>query len=160
MRIVLDTNVLVYAFLTPEFVAKVRRDEWLELHGKARRLYEKVLAGRHILFIPSVVLVELGAVISGMTRDENKARMVVENVKNIAWIVYDDPYFTEKCIEYGIKLRLSGFDTKIAACAIENSANLITDDRKFYEKFSQRADEYKIRVYLLRQMSINQIEQL
>jgi len=76
MRIVLDTNILVYAFLTPEFVAKVRMDEWLELHEKARRLYEKVLAGRHILFIPSVVLVELGAAISGITRDENKAGMV------------------------------------------------------------------------------------
>jgi len=26
MRLVFDTNVLVYAFVTPEFVAKARRD--------------------------------------------------------------------------------------------------------------------------------------
>ncbi|RJS88367.1 hypothetical protein CW700_08025 [Candidatus Bathyarchaeota archaeon] len=60
MRLVFDTNVLVYAFITPEFVARIREREWLELHRKASRLYEDVLAQEHTLFIPSSVLIELG----------------------------------------------------------------------------------------------------
>ena len=91
MHLVFDTNVLVYAFVTSEFVVKIRRKEWIELHAKASKLYEDVLAQRHTLFIPSIVLVELGSVIAGLTGDEEKARRTVENVKSVAWIVYDDP---------------------------------------------------------------------
>ncbi len=160
MRLVFDTNVLVYAFVTSEFVPKVRRGEWIELHSKASTLYEAVLTQKHVLFIPSVVLVELGSVIAGLTRDGEKARKAVENVKSVAWIVYDDPLFTEQAINYGISFRLSGFDTAIATCTIINSANLITNDRKFYEKFSPKTVEYGLKVCFLRQMRMNEIEKL
>lgn len=43
MLLVTDTNVLVYAFLSPEFVPKARREEWLSLHRKANILYEDIL---------------------------------------------------------------------------------------------------------------------
>jgi len=160
MHLVFDTNVLVYAFVTSEFVVRVRRKEWIELHAKASKLYEDVLAQRHTLFIPSIVLVELGSVIAGLTGDEEKARRTVENVKNVSWIVYDDPLFTEQSINYGIEFRLSGFDTKIATCAIVNYANLITNDKKFYDKISSKAEEHGIKVYLLRQISMEEIEGL
>lgn len=160
MCLVFDTNVLVYAFATSKFVARVRRKEWIELHTKTSTLYENVLTQKHVLFIPSVVLIELGSVIAGLTRDDEKARKAVENVKSVAWIVYDDLLFTEQAINYGISFRLSGFDTTIATCTIINSANLITNDRKFYEKFSPITEEYGLKIYFLRQMSMKEIEKL
>jgi predicted nucleic acid-binding protein len=160
MRLIFDTNVLVYTFVTPEFVVRVRRGEWAELHARASKLYEDVLSQKHTLFIPSIVLVELGSVIAGLTNDEEKARRAVENVKSVAWVVHDDPLFTEQSINQAISLRLSGFDTEIATCAIVNSANLITNDKKFYDKFSPKAEEHGIKVYLLRQMDMKEIENL
>jgi len=160
MRLVFDTNVLVYAFITPEFVARIRKREWLELHRKASRLYEEVLAQKHTLFIPSSVLIELGSVIAGLTGDEEKARRTIENVRSVAWIVYEDPLFTERSINIGIRLKLSGFDTSIATCAIVNSAILITNDKRFYEKFSPKAEEYGVKIYLLREMTMEEIETL
>lgn len=159
MRLVLDTNVLVYAFVSPEFVSKVRKEEWLELHEKARELYRDILKSKHELIIPSIVLKELAAVISGMV-GEKEAREDVENVRSVALIDYDDPMFTQQAINYGVKLKLSGFDTDIATCAIINSTNLITNDRKFYDKFLPKSKEYGIKLFLLRKMKIKEIKNL
>jgi len=101
-----------------------------------------------------------GSVIAGLTGDEEKARRTIENVRSVAWIVYEDPLFTERSINIGIRLKLSGFDTSIATCAIVNSAILITNDKRFYEKFSPKAEEYGVKIYLLREMTMEEIETL
>ena len=160
MLLVTDTNVLIYAFLSPEFIPKVRREEWLSLHRKASILYEDILAQKHFLIIPSVVLIEVASVIAGMTGDEEKSRKAVDNLKSVAYIIYDDPLSTEQAVSYAVKLRLSGFDTRIASCAIINSANLITNDKRFYEKFSLKAEEYGIKVFFLRKMTEDEIKKL
>lgn len=159
MHLVLDTNVLVYAFVSPEFVPKVRKDEWFALHSKARLLYEDILSGKHYLIIPSTVLIEMAAVISAMSGEE-QARMDVDNVKENALILYDDPIFTEQAIAHAVNLKLSGFDTTIASCAILNSATLITNDRGFYEKFSPKARDFGVNVLLFRNLTDKQIIEL
>jgi len=158
--LVTDTNVLVYAFLSPEFIPKARKEEWLSLHHKASILYEDVLAQKHSLIIPSVVLVEVASVIAGMTGDEEKAKKAVDNLKSVAYVIYDDPLSTDQAVSYAVKLRLSGFDTRIASCAVANLANLITNDKRFYERFSPKAEEYGIRVFLLRKMTEDEIRKL
>ena len=155
----LDTNVLVYAFISPEFVPKARKEEWLTLNNNARLLYEDILAGKHELIIPSTVLIEMAAVISAMSGEE-QARKDVNNVKNNALIAYDDPIFTEQAIGHWLALKLSGFDTTIASCAIANNATLITNDKAFYEKFSPRAEDFGIKVLLFRDLADKQIRQL
>ena len=96
MRIVLDTNSLVYVYISTEFIAKARRKEWTELSKKSNIVFEDVLAQKHVLIVPSVVLVELASVIAGMTRDEEAARDAVEEVKRNSIVVYDDPISQNK----------------------------------------------------------------
>lgn len=159
MLLVLDTNVLVYAFVSPEFVPTARKLEWVTLNKNARTLYEDILAGRHELIIPSSVLIEMATVISAMC-DEEQARRDVNNVKDNAIVVYDDPIFTDQAIAHALSLKLSGFDTAIASCTIMNNATLITNDRAFYEKFSSRARDFRIRVLFFRELSEKQIREL
>lgn len=160
MRIVLDTNVLVYVYVSPEFVPKIRKEEWYQLNRKANILFEDILTQKYMLIVPSVVLIELASTISGMTGEEEKAREAADEVRSSAIIAYDDPIFTEQAIHHGVKLKLSGFDTKIATCAIINSANLITNDKKFFDKFSSKAKDYGIKVFLFRRMSEKEIKSL
>jgi len=158
--LVTDTNVLVYAFLSPEFTPKAREEEWLSLHRKASILYEDVLAQKHSLIIPSVVLIEIASVIAGMTGKEEKAKKAADNLKSVAYVIYDDPLSTDQAVSYAVKLKLSGFDARIASCAIINSANLVTNDKRFYDKFSPKAKEYGIRVFFLREMTEEKIRKL
>ena len=55
MDITLDSNVLVYAFVPPLHKNKEKREEWKNLHTKARKIYEDVIDGKHRLILPFAI---------------------------------------------------------------------------------------------------------
>jgi len=52
MDITLDSNVLVYAFVPPIHRNKEKREEWNNLHIKAKKIYESVIRGKQKLILP------------------------------------------------------------------------------------------------------------
>ena len=69
MKLSLDANVFIYAYITGENIKNERRRrEWVQLHEKADVLYTDVLKGKHVVIIPSVIVAEVCAVISRLLR--------------------------------------------------------------------------------------------
>ena len=58
MRLVLDSDVLVHALRIPK-----RKDLYV-LHEKASKLFESCIEKRNVLFLPSMIPIEVGAVLS------------------------------------------------------------------------------------------------
>ena len=159
MKLTIDSDVLVYAFVKPtKKIYKEQFEEFAALHDKADRIYKSVIRGDHELVIPSTVLIEVAIVMSRMVGGDI-AKAVYERLKgHTTEILYLNEHFTTYCVDKGIKTHLSGFDTVVFACADYMDSKLITNDRRLFRNVKKHHPGTKI--YFLREMDADEIEYL
>ncbi|RLI74651.1 hypothetical protein DRP04_14460 [Archaeoglobales archaeon] len=81
IRLVLDSDVLVHALRVP------KKEDLLDMHIKASKLFESCITGKNELFLPSTIPVEVGVVLSRILKQE-VAREGVEKLLTVAEEVY------------------------------------------------------------------------
>ena len=121
----------------------------MQLHAKALQIFEDVVRKNIAMCIPSVVLIEVGAVVSRMTNDEWLAKEAVEKVRTHAIQILYDYDLLEPTILTAIQTKASGFDNLILSCAISTGCAVISDDSRLHEI----ATEYGQESYLLRELA-------
>lgn len=145
--VVLDTTVIVKALVPPR---RKKKDElyheYLGLHESAKSILSKVESKEVKLIIPSVALVETGAVISRLTGDEETAREAVSFLRANSSEVLYDYRILDHAVKAGIEIKASGFDTLFIASAEVSGATLITDDEQMFKV----AVEYGVKAEFLR----------
>jgi len=89
MKVTIDSDVLVYAFMEPnKKIYKEKYEEFKVLHNIADSIFKDVIHGDHELIIPSTVLIEVAIVMSRAVGSEI-AKEVYENIKkNATSILY------------------------------------------------------------------------
>jgi len=146
-RVTTDTTVLVRGLVPPR---RKRHDvifeEYLRLHTSASEVLRRIEQGEYQNHIPLLALIETACVVSRLTNDPESASLSVSFVSSHAKL-YDTADLLERSIEIGIASKASGFDVIFMACADVTGSQLITDDRKMYE----RARESGIDTTLLRE---------
>lgn len=123
-------------------------EESLRLHKLAKDFLEKIEYGECRLYIPSVALIESGAVISRVTNKKHIAKDAVGFLKGVSEEIFYDYQILDKAIEIGIETKASGFDTTFVACAKLTDSTLVTDDKRMFEV----AKNYGIKALLLREI--------
>jgi predicted nucleic acid-binding protein len=118
MDITLDSNVLVYAFVPPIHRNKEKREEWNNLHIKAKKIYESVIRGKQKLILPFAVIVEVASVVALLTGKDEYGKDVAMEIEDSAQIILFDSDLKERALDYAIKIRAGGFDNFIAITAI------------------------------------------
>lgn len=148
-KLTIDSNVLIKALVPP---LRRKNDDNLrkqmQLHSKALTIFEDVIHKKISMCIPSMVLVEVGAVISRVTNNETDATDAVEKVRTHASQILFDHELLEPTISTAIKTKASGFDNLILSCAILTDSAIITDDLRLHEI----AQEYGHDSYILREI--------
>lgn len=145
----IDSNVIIKAFVPP-----LRRKEdniyhqQMKFHTLARQIFEKIITEKIIMYIPSVVLIEVGAVVSRITNNKKDAIEVVEKVQMYASEILYDYDILDHAISTAIDTKASGFDNIILSCAKLTETSLITDDLKLH----RIAIKNGIMSYLLREL--------
>jgi predicted nucleic acid-binding protein len=146
-RVTTDTTVLVRGLVPPR---RKRHDvifeEYIRLHSSASEVLRRIEQGEYQNHIPLLALIETACVVSRLTNDPESASLSVSFVSSHAKL-YDTADLLERSIEIGIASKASGFDVIFMACADVTGSQLITDDRKMYE----RARESGIDTTLLRE---------
>jgi len=146
-RVTTDTTVLVRGLVPPR---RKRHDvifeEYVRLHTRASEVLRRIEQGEYQNHIPLLALIETACVVSRLTNDPESASLSVSFVSSHAKL-YDTADLLERSIEIGIASKASGFDVIFMACADVTGSQLITDDRKMYE----RARESGIDTTLLRE---------
>jgi predicted nucleic acid-binding protein len=146
-RVTTDTTVLVRGLVPPR---RKRHDlifeEYIRLHTSASEVLRRIEQGEYQNHIPLLALIETACVVSRLTNDPESASLSVSFVSSHAKL-YDTADLLERSIEIGITSKASGFDVIFMACADVTGSQLITDDRKMYE----RARESGIDTTLLRE---------
>lgn len=148
-KLTIDSSVLIKALVPP----KRRKQDGIyrtqkQLHDSALKIFEDVVRKKISMSIPSVVLIEVGAVVSRLTNNETDAEEAVDKVRLHASQILFDHDLLELTISTAIKTRASGFDNLILSCAISTSSAIITDDSRLHEI----AIEYGQKSYLLREL--------
>jgi uncharacterized protein len=109
MRIVLDTNVLVSAAMTP--------------HGRVSTIMDLVNDGRLELFVSPFILHEVNYVLARNGWEQSRIKETIELIKEVSEIV--EPKVTVDVI------KTDPPDNHILECAVEAKAEiLVTGDRK------------------------------
>jgi predicted nucleic acid-binding protein len=152
MDITLDSNVLVYAFVPPIHRNKEKREEWNNLHIKAKKIYESMIRGKQKLILPFAVIVEVASVVALLSGKEEYRKDVAFEIEDSARIILFDSDLKERALDYAIKIKAGGFDNFIAITAILFGTTLITNDRPFYDKLIPLSGEYQFNVRLFRNM--------
>lgn len=146
-RVTTDTTVLVRGLVPPRRKRHdVIFDEYLRLHTSASEVLRRIEQGEYQNHIPLLALIETACVVSRLTNDPESASLSVSFVSSHAKL-YDTADLLERSIEIGIASKASGFDVIFMACADVTGSQLITDDRKMFE----RARESGIDTTLLRE---------
>lgn len=104
MKVTIDSDVLVYAFIEPtKRIYKENYEKFIVLHAKADSIFKDVINGDYELIIPSTVLIEVAIVISRAVGSKI-AKEVYETIKeNASSILYLNENFTEYCMETGVE---------------------------------------------------------
>jgi predicted nucleic acid-binding protein len=157
MDITLDSNVLVYAFVPPIHRNKEKREEWNNLHIKAKKIYESVIRGKQKLILPFAVIVEVASVVALLTGKDEYGKDVAMEIEDSAQIILFDSDLKERALDYAIKIKAGGFDNFIAITAILFGTTLITNDRPFYNKLILLSGEYQFNVRLFRSMDLDDL---
>ena len=158
MGITLDSNVLVYAFVPPIHKNKDKREEWKNLHIKAKRIYEGIIKGKQKLILPFAVIVEVASVISLLTGKEEFGKDSALEIEDAAEVVLFDSDFKERALDYAVKIKAGGFDNLIAITSILYGTTLITNDKPFYDKLIPFLDEYQFEVKHFRDLNLNDLK--
>ncbi len=148
-KLTVDSSVLIKALVPPK---RRKRDDiyesQLQLHTSALEIFEDVVRKKISMYIPSVVLIEVGAVVSRLTNNETDAKEAVEKVRSHTNQILFDHDILELTISTALKTKASGFDNLILSCSVSTGSAIITDDLKLHEI----AIEYGQKSYLLREL--------
>jgi len=93
---------------------------------------EKLHAGRHAIYSPTLLLVEVAAAISRALGDAQQAIDLTQSIRDLpghVWIVLDAG-FAEASLRLAANSRLRGADAIYAAVAMRHKAALVTRDRQ------------------------------
>jgi len=153
MDITMDSNVLVYAFVPPLHKNKEKREEWKNLHTKAKKIYEDVIEEKHRLILPFAVIVEVSSVVSMLTGKEEFGKDAALEIEDSAKIVLFDSDFKERAIDYAVKIKAGGFDNFIAMASILYGTTLITNDKPFHDKLIPFLDKYQFEIKFFRDLN-------
>ena len=148
-RLTVDSSVLVKALAPP----RRRKDDemyrhQLSLHHRALEIFEDIIRKNKTMFIPSIVLVEVAAVISRITNSREDAYEAVEKIRKHSHRVLSDSDILDSAIATAVETKASGFDNIVLACTRLTGSALITDDLKLH----RIAEEHGIESYLLREL--------
>lgn len=137
MRVLLDTNIYIYYYIPSNYVKSSDEKRWKSLRNKSRIIFESVLAGKHKLVIPAIILVEVAAKIFEFTGDEEKTGYIVDSLKKlsengIAHMAYMDYIATDQSISSIYQTGLKAVDSIIMACCLVEQATLVTNDAEMY----------------------------
>lgn len=145
----IDSSILVKALVPPRRRKKdVTYKRQLALHQKALEIFECIIRKERMMFIPSVVLVEVAAVISRITNNKENAIDAVEKIRKHSHRILSDSEILEESITIATETKASGFDNIILACAELTESALITDDSRLHEIAKGRG----IKSYLLKEL--------
>lgn len=148
-KLTIDSSVLIKALVPP---LRRKKDDiykqQMQLHARALQIFEDVVRKKKSLCIPSMFLIEVGAVVSRVTNNETDAKEAVEEVRMHASQILFDYDLLEHTISTAIKTKASGFDNLILSCAILTNSAIITDDSRLHEI----TKEYGHESYLLREL--------
>lgn len=157
MYITLDSNVLVYAFVPPLHKNKKKREEWNNLHIKAKELYEDVIKEKHRLILPFAVIVEVASVISLLTGKEEFGKDAALEIEDSAEVVLFDVDLKERALDYAVRIRAGGFDNLIAITSILYGTTLITNDKPFHDKLVPFSSEYQFKIKFFRDLNLDDL---
>jgi len=157
MDITLDSNVLVYAFVPPLHKNKEKREEWKNLHTKARKIYEDVIEGKHRLILPFAVIVEVSSVVSMLTGKEEFGKDAALEIEDSSEVILFDSDLKERAIDYAVKIKAGGFDNIIAITTILYGTTLITNDKPFHDKLTPFSDEYQFGIKFFRDLNLDEL---
>lgn len=150
MDITLDSNVLVYAFVPPLHKDMKKREEWRNLHIKAKKIYESIIEGEYRLIIPFAVIVEVASVVSLLTGKEEFGKDAALEIEDSAEIILFDSDFKERALDYAVKIKAGGFDNLLTITSILYGTTLITNDKPLHDKLIPYTDEYQFKIKLFR----------
>ena len=159
MKLSLDANIFIYAYITGKKIKNERkRREWVQLHEKSDVLYTDVLKGKHIVIIPSVIVAEVCAVISMLTKSEEEGLSAAKEVQECCVVVYESASVLEELLPVIAKIKGSGIDSILAALAAKENTVLITNDRRLHDRLI--VSESYVDVRLLKDMSLDDIKMM
>lgn len=154
MDLTFDSTIFVYAFFQ---IDKVKSDDKRKLCEKAHFLYESILAGKHSVIIPSIVLSEVCAAISRLTRKEERALEVTNEIRGSCVVVYETDVLIDKVLPLIAKINHTGLDALVSSFTKIYKTLLITDDRKLYDVLQDRKNQIEVEVKLLKDLSEEEI---
>ena len=131
---IFDASVLVKAIVPPR---REKRDAILEdqkrLYQLARAQMEAVQNGQREMVIPSVALLEVGAVVKRLTGSVQTANLAVTFLKTNSRYILSDIHLVHLTLEIAIQTGCRAVDGFYLASAKHMDAVLLTDDRRMYE---------------------------
>jgi len=149
VRLTVDSSVLVKALAPPR---RRKRDNLyqhqLAIHRGALAIFEDIIRKNRKMFIPSIVLIEVAAVISRITNNREDAYESVEKIRKHASRILYDSDILDSSVASAVDTKASGFDNIVLACARLTGSALITDDLKLH----RIAEKHRIESYLLREL--------
>jgi predicted nucleic acid-binding protein len=113
-KFTIDSNVIIKALVPP----LRRKDDdiyhqQMNLHTTSVKILEKIITEKIVMYIPSVVLIEVGAVVSRITNNKKDAMEAVEKVRLYSSKILFDYDILENTISTAIDTKASGFDNII-----------------------------------------------
>ncbi len=144
----------MYAFVPPIHKNKEKREEWNNLHIKAKKIYESIIEGKHRLILPFAVIVEVASAVSMLTGKAEFGKDAAIEIEDSAELVLFDSDFKERALDYAVKIKAGGFDNIIAIASILYGTTLITNDKPLYDKLVPFSDEYQFKVKLFRNLDL------
>jgi len=145
MRIVLDSNVLVDAFL-PEGKVEERK---IQRARKARRLWKACVSGMHEAWIPAIGLAEICASLSRLKSSKSSVLAAVEQVQRHTTVVYEDEQFAKVTLPRIADVDFHGADAVFAVLAALMGLRLVTCDATLRDHLEKCYDTLAVEVRLL-----------
>lgn len=142
-ELTLDSSVIIKGMIPPKKKDEKSGERMMKFET-ANTYMILLFSGKIIGFIPSCVLIEVGAVSSRLTGSKEFGITLTRKIEEVCKVLYDVEIL-DNAIEVSAQYKASGFDNLLLTCAILTNTPLFTDDRKLHNL----CNKAKIRSYLL-----------
>ena len=133
LKRVLDASVLVKALVPPR---RKKADEILReqqrLHRLARGELKRVESKDVDMLVPTIALIEVGAVVRRLTGSTRKAHLAIEYVRTHSRSILTNEELLDAAIELAVDTGCRAVDGLYLAAARRTDAELFTDDRRMH----------------------------
>jgi len=131
---VFDASAIVKALVAPR---RKKEDEILReqarLHQIARTELGRVESKEIGMLVPSLALIEAGAIVRRLTGSPQEARLAIRFVRNHSQGIIFDEDLQETAEELAVTTGCRAADSVYLAAARHTGAELLTDDRRMHE---------------------------